>query len=159
MKNQKNLKMNSTQWPNGSIEFEVVGDLVGKGRPKFSTVNGFPQAYTPAKTKKYEKTIKDAYLKISGYKSLKSLKITVYAYAEPPKSKTKKFKESAFSHLFDPTTKPDIDNILKCVLDALNDVAYQDDKQVTEIVARKLYGHVSRVVVRIDEIGECAPSR
>lgn len=148
-----------TRWPDGIIEFEVVGDLVGKGRPKFSTVNGYPRAYTPARTVKYENMIKESYFRISRYKSLKSLKITVLAYAEPPSSRTKKFKESAFSQLFHPTTKPDIDNILKCVLDALNDAAYHDDKQVTEIAAKKIYGHVSRLVVRIEEIGECAPAR
>ena len=150
--------MNSTRWHNGQVQFEVVGELVGKGRPKFSTVNGFPRAYTPTKTKNYESRIKESYLKVSGYKSLKSLKITVVAYCEPPKSKSNKFKEGAYSNQFDPTTKPDIDNILKCVLDALNDVAYADDKQIVELNARKCYGHVSRLVVSINEIGECAPS-
>lgn len=31
------------------------------------------------------------------------------------------------------TTKPDIDNVLKAVLDALNGVAYKDDSQVVEV--------------------------
>lgn len=149
--------MNSIQWPNGCVEFEVVGELVGKGRPKFTTQGGYVKAYTPKKTSVYERLIKTSYLKISKYKSHKSLKVTVIAYTAPSKSKTKKFKEHAFFQLFNPTTKPDIDNILKCVLDGLNEVAYQDDKQITEIYAKKLYDHVSRLVVRIEEIGECAP--
>lgn len=32
-----------------------------------------------------------------------------------------------------PTKKPDIDNIVKAVLDALNEVAYRDDTQVVEL--------------------------
>lgn len=158
MKDQKNLKMSLIQWDNGIIEFEAVGPLVGKGRPKFTTQCGYAKAYTPAKTRNYENMIKKSYLSRSRYKSHKSLRITVTAYAEPSKSKTKKFKEAAFAEEFDPTTKPDIDNILKCVLDALNDVAYEDDRQVTEICAKKVYGHISRLVIRIEEIGECSPA-
>lgn len=37
------------------------------------------------------------------------------------------------------TTKPDIDNIIKAVLDGLNGVAFKDDKQVTSIKATKFY--------------------
>ena len=32
-----------------------------------------------------------------------------------------------------------MDNILKAVLDALNEVAYEDDKQVVELIGRKYY--------------------
>ena len=35
-------------------------------------------------------------------------------------------------------TKPDIDNVIKCVMDGLNGVAYADDRQVTLIVAEKV---------------------
>ena len=38
-----------------------------------------------------------------------------------------------------PDKKPDMDNILKAVLDALNKVAYEDDKQVVELIGRKYY--------------------
>ena len=36
-----------------------------------------------------------------------------------------------------PAKKPDIDNIVKAVLDALNEVAYRDDTQVVELQVRK----------------------
>ena len=35
--------------------------------------------------------------------------------------------------------KPDIDNILKVVLDGLNGIAYEDDKQVTIVQCKKSY--------------------
>ena len=35
--------------------------------------------------------------------------------------------------------KPDINNIIKAVLDGLNGVAYEDDKQVVEAIGRKYY--------------------
>lgn len=35
-------------------------------------------------------------------------------------------------------TKPDVDNVIKCVMDGLNGVAFADDRQVTLVVAEKL---------------------
>ena len=35
--------------------------------------------------------------------------------------------------------KPDIDNVIKAALDAMNDVVYDDDKQVFELVVSKRY--------------------
>ena len=37
------------------------------------------------------------------------------------------------------TTKPDVDNLLKTVLDGLNGVAWEDDSQVTELHGYKLH--------------------
>lgn len=34
--------------------------------------------------------------------------------------------------------KPDIDNVIKCVMDGLNGIAFADDRQVTLVVAEKL---------------------
>ena len=36
-------------------------------------------------------------------------------------------------------TAPDLDKLVRAVMDALSEVIYADDKQVTEIVARKIY--------------------
>ena len=53
-----------------------------------------------------------------------------------PKSWTKKDKELAERQLI-PPKKPDIDNVVKIVLDALNRVAYEDDTQVVTCLAHK----------------------
>ena len=47
------------------------------------------------------------------------------------------------------TKKPDCDNIAKCVLDALNGVAYDDDAQVNILITAKLYGDTDKVEVRL----------
>lgn len=49
------------------IKFEVLGVPVGKGRPKFSTVNGHAVAYTPAKTANYELTWYNDGERMEGY--------------------------------------------------------------------------------------------
>ena len=49
-----------------------------------------------------------------------------------------------------PTKKPDIDNIINIVLDALNKMAFRDDSQVTKIEVEKIYGPVEKIKVKID---------
>ena len=49
------------------------------------------------------------------------------------------------------TKKPDIDNVIKSVLDGLNGVAYEDDKQVVKLTANKYYGVQPRVEITIKD--------
>ena len=51
-----------------------------------------------------------------------------------------------------PTKKPDIDNIIKAVLDALNGIAYKDDTQVVQVMAQKKYADKAFVEVAICEL-------
>lgn len=47
------------------------------------------------------------------------------------------------------TQKPDIDNLVKAVLDGMNQIAWLDDKQVIEVRARKDWCVVDETEVRI----------
>lgn len=49
-----------------------------------------------------------------------------------------------------PLGRPDVDNLVKLVLDALNGLAYDDDAQVVEVTARKFYAAEpeTRIAVR-----------
>jgi Holliday junction resolvase RusA-like endonuclease len=78
-------------------------------------------------------------------------KLHVLAQFEIPKSWPKKRREAATRGEVYPG-KPDIDNIVKIVADALNGVCFEDDAQVIEVVARKKYGDpVVLVTVEWDE--------
>lgn len=48
-----------------------------------------------------------------------------------------------------PQGRPDIDNLTKLVLDALNGVAYADDAQVIRLTATKRYGDQGETVVQL----------
>lgn len=50
-----------------------------------------------------------------------------------------------------PLKKPDMDNIVKVIADALNSVAYQDDSQVVLVKAKKVYSALEGVDVTIEE--------
>jgi Holliday junction resolvase RusA-like endonuclease len=51
-----------------------------------------------------------------------------------------------------PAGKPDVDNMVKLVKDALNGVFWKDDAQVCEVTASKVYGMLPRTEVQIHEI-------
>ena len=53
-----------------------------------------------------------------------------------------------------PTKKPDADNIVKIICDALNNIAYKDDTQVVDLQVKKIYGGTEKVIVEIEEIKE-----
>lgn len=50
-----------------------------------------------------------------------------------------------------PSKKPDVDNIIKIVLDGLNGIAYDDDKQVVYASCKKMYGTAGEIWVCVEE--------
>lgn len=114
------------------MKFIVPGKVEGKGRPRATTVNGYTRLYTPGKTHAYEKRIALAYQKAGGRLLDGELAITVRTYRKMPKAVPKRITEQP--DIF----KPDADNVLKVVLDALNGVAYEDDKAVTSMAIIKM---------------------
>lgn len=136
------------------IWFTVPGKIVGKGRPRFTTVGKYVRAYTPKKTRDYEQKIETYYRKATSCKSNKALRVKIFAYREVPKSTTKKLRQWLLDKTFLCTVKPDIDNIIKVVLDALNDVAYYDDIQVCQLVIMREYAENECLKVCVEEIGE-----
>lgn len=80
------------------------------------------------------------------------LKVTIIAYYPIVKSTNRKKKQQMLEDLMFPTKKPDIDNIAKSILDALNKLAYRDDTQVVTLHMEKHYAEDPRVEVEIEEI-------
>lgn len=135
------------------FEFEIPGEIVGKARPRMNTYTG--KAYTPTKTKYYEYLIKKFFLdKYPDHVVLQeeAIKLTIIAYLDIPKSTSKKKREKMIRNEIRPTKKPDIDNIVKIILDGLNKLAYYDDTQVVELVVSKFYAEEPKVYVKIEKI-------
>jgi Holliday junction resolvase RusA-like endonuclease len=137
----------------GSVYFVVTGKPVGKGRPRASTRGGFVRMYTDAKTLGYEAAIADeAARAMSGAEPFETpMQMQVSCYYPIPKSWPKKIKQEAIDEEVFPKVKPDLDNVVKAVLDALNGVVYRDDAQVVNLVATKRYATEPRVEVYIFE--------
>lgn len=67
---------------------------------------------------------------------------------------TKKLRQASMAGLHRPITKPDNSNYAKGIEDALNNVIYNDDSQIVDLVIRKFYSDKPRVEIRIEEVGE-----
>ena len=131
-----------------TFTFDIVGEPQGKGRPRFSTRGGFVKTYTPEKTASYENFVKVCYLnKYKGKKLDGEITAEIIAYFSIPKSLSKKKRSEAIEGKIKPTKKPDTDNIAKTILDSLNGIAFEDDKQVVTLSVKKLYGEEAKVVV------------
>lgn len=135
-----------------TCDFEVEGKPTGKGRPRFKRMGNFVQTYTPEKTADYEKLVRLRFQNAGGVITDKPVKIEIVAFFAPPKSVRKKQKQEMLANLILPTKKPDCDNIAKIVLDALNQIAYEDDSQVIELSVRKQYASEAKVSVHIEDI-------
>lgn len=114
-----------------TIKFDIKP--MAKGRPRFSG-----HAYTPKETRLYEQKIRAIALE-SGVEALDGdlgvRLIFVYTATKKVANRLQRhevvYKES----------RPDIDNLCKGVLDALNGVLYQDDSRIVNLSAVKVYGY------------------
>lgn len=77
--------------------------------------------------------------------------MTVDIYRGIPKSWSKTKQEQAERGIIKPTLKPDVDNYVKGIKDALNGIAYVDDSQVTVLLISKFYAREPRVEVKVEE--------
>lgn len=140
----------------GPVKFTVPGQPKGKARARTVRRGGGKSfSYTPEGTVLYENLIKTCYLQDAGhvlFNDGQPLAVSITAFYEVPKSYSKKKKQEMLDGQLYPTKKPDIDNIAKCVLDALNKLAYRDDTQVVRLHMEKHYAEIPRVEVEIKEI-------
>jgi len=133
------------------IKLIIPGKPLGKQRPRVMK-NGI--TYTPKETVNYETLIKQIYITQYFQKRLSGqIRAVITAYFPIPASVSKKKKELMRAGVIRPETKPDWDNVGKIVTDALNDLAYQDDKQIVEATVRKFYSDEPRVEIELEEMG------
>ena len=76
----------------------------------------------------------------------------IIAYYAIPQSVSKKKRKRMIDKIERPLKKPDADNVVKVILDALNKIAYYDDTQVVDLQIRRFYGENPRTVVTIEDI-------
>lgn len=139
------------------VSFSVPGPPQGKARARtyYSSNLGRSISHTPDNTVLYENLIKTCYQnEVKTMFDNVPLKVCITAYFQPAKSTSKNQLSKMLQGEIFPTKKPDADNIAKVVLDALNGIAYPDDKQVVELVVRKRFEEFPRVEIGIKKIKE-----
>lgn len=115
---------------------------VPKLRPRFKIVRGKVFTHTPEKTKEFENKVAAMYLektKQGMFECHKPLSVSITFCLEIPKSFTKKKRTDIESGILQHTVKPDLDNLTKAILDALNGIAWNDDAQIVNLNVHKEY--------------------
>lgn len=143
--------MTRTSEADRMISFRLSIAPVPKGRPRL----GRNCVYTPRGTKNFEHAVRvlaKSFLPTAPL--LGALKARIICYLIPPKHTKRKF----------PIVRPDVDNFAKAILDALNPDAksgwpgfWEDDSQVVELHALKIYSWVDRnpsIEISIEQIPE-----
>jgi len=138
------------------IKFKYNGEAVGKGRPRVSRRGNYVHTYTPSKTRDFEEAVRFEFMAsncepMPVYSRDISLKANILIGVPIPKSYSKKKQALCRDGVLVPAKKPDVDNVLKSIFDALQGYAYEDDCQVVAIVAEKMYAENPFVEVVLDE--------
>jgi Holliday junction resolvase RusA-like endonuclease len=125
-------------------EFHIVvaGEAKGKDRPLFNRKTGV--AYTKAGTVTAEREIRQAWRECGEPRMPDdvALEVVINVFVTRPKGHFKKNVELSTEGLRHPiprNRKPDLDNVCKLVLDALNKQAYRDDVLIAKITVQRFW--------------------
>lgn len=120
-----------------SITLWLQGQPEGKGRPKF----GQGRAWTPKKTVLGEAEVRRKWEE-AGEPRLPdvALRLQTTLYISRPASHFKRdgtLSAEGLRHPRPENKKPDVDNAIKLIMDALNKRAYKDDVQIVEAMVER----------------------
>jgi len=105
--------------------------------------------YTPLPTRKYEDQIKTLAIQQHGRNPLPgALSVVIEFIIKKPKR-----PRVMRTH---PCIRPDLDNLIKSIKDALNKIAWDDDCQICKLVSEKKYGSEHLIKVSVENM-ELAP--
>jgi len=135
--------------------FTVPGDAVPKGRPRTARIGGRTITRTPTRTENYEAVIKACAAGQAPPSPLEGpLRVTILEVRRRPQRLNRKRDPDDRMPC---DKRPDIDNIAKIVLDALDGWWWHDDGQVCELHATKMYaerGGRPSLVVHVERVDD-----
>jgi len=132
------------------VHLRVLATPKPKQRPRMAP-NG--NVYTPRETTEYEKLIAWSYRAKSKLLFRGGVTLEIEFGFAPAKSTKRELAENMISGAVLYTKRPDLDNLVKAVKDALNGIAWIDDCQVVSMVAKKKYAKEEYIDIKIyDEI-------
>lgn len=78
-----------------------------------------------------------------------SLAVDIDVFFKPPASCSAMKRKEYMDGMHMPIGRPDVDNLAKSILDAMNGAVYEDDSCITDLSVIKRYGNEDKVVVCI----------
>lgn len=138
------------------MRITVYGEPTAQGRPRFTTRTGYAKAYDPQKSRDAKDYIRLAAVQqMHGAKPLDgALSLGIQVYRSMPKSFSRRKVQAAEAKELRPVTKPDLDNYVKLIKDALKLICWKDDSQVAEYVGPfgKYYSETPRIVIEVNQL-------
>lgn len=137
------------------IKFVVVGEPFGKKRPRARVIGGHASIHNDPANERYELKVINAFQQAYPdneypiYEKGAFVKAKIVAKYAIPKAFSKKQRLLATLDFIRPTKKPDLDNVAKTILDALNGFVYHDDAQVVSLEIEKIYGENASVSIEL----------
>lgn len=128
----------------GTLTFSMPGDPKTKLRPRFSRHKGKVRTYDSQSEDKNTARWQIKARMVGRQPFEGPLSLTMVCVFTRPKSR-ERLKEVYH------TVKPDLDNVVKWLLDVGNGTLWYDDKQIVSIGAVKIYGEEPRTIVTVSE--------
>lgn len=128
-----------------TLKYRIFGEAVPLGRVRAANIGGHIRTYTPAKSAEEKAAVRAIAQQAMVEQCWKMpsedmpIKVELTIKCKCPLAKAKWLHTAAAKGIVVPLTKPDIDNVAKLYLDAMNEVVFPDDKQVYQIVISKQY--------------------
>lgn len=129
------------------MRLRIYGNPVAQGRPRAFWRGNHIGMYDPQKSKSWKETVKWQAIEQKALLLQGAIKMNLLFMLQRPKSLQKKI----VYHV----KRPDLDNLVKAVKDALRGICYKDDSQIVELIAKKEYvvevEHAG-VIIEIEEL-------
>lgn len=137
--------------PELTLELPIPPKAKERARVFTDSNSGRVRAATPSGTHAYQRQVgylAKAALKRQGVEApiTGAIKLQITINLEPPASWGTRTRNEAIQGSIAPTKRPDIDNYVKAIMDALNQILYQDDAQVVHLTVIKVYGKPSILI-------------
>lgn len=141
------------------IKFHVPGPVVGKQRARLTTINGSPRMHSTKKTIAYEGSIAFyAEQTMNGRALIDSpCQCNILIGVQVPQSFSKKRREMALQGLIAPTSKPDLDNVVKSAMDGMNGIVWTDDSRCVTLIAKKRFREAPGLWVTVIDLVAMQP--